>query len=440
MNLIVLTLGLGLSLMAGLKIWRQPVFGLALVGFLLTFERIPTLDLAGFTFKTNHLVGLITLTVLSIKMIRSQISLKPSSLAVAGVLVLASQALSIGASQQPVRSFIFLAQSTFVLALAWAAIVLIDSRAKLKLVSAGVISGAILASLIGLWQLGADLAGLSFSLTGLDPGYTKAVLGFPRIHAFAKEPLYFANFLFLPIGLASARWLAGREQKNCPWGVILIILLVVFVLTFSRGGYLGLVVGFLAFSALVGARFLTTRVLTALFLGLASLIVLAAVSFESLSLQLKENLASHVSARVFQSESIEGRLIEFDRAFELWRSSQVIGVGLGNYGPRVRDLTPDERGGYPIVNNQYIESLVETGIIGLVSLIGLLVLLLHRSWLVYTRARSDDRLLIAALTSALIATLVQYNFFSTFAIIQVWFLVGLLAAAQNVILGQNQTG
>jgi len=90
---------------------------------------------------------------------------------------------------------------------------LTSERIVKMMVSAFFIS-AFLMSIIGIYQFFGDMAGLPTSLTGLDPGYTKVVFGFPRIHAFSKEPLYYANYIFIPLGIALALFFSKQAKRT----------------------------------------------------------------------------------------------------------------------------------------------------------------------------------------------------------------------------------
>jgi hypothetical protein len=60
-----------------------------------------------------------------------------------------------------------------------------------------------LVALFAIYQFLADMIGLPQTLTVLKEGYTKAVFGFPRnSRFFSMEPLFFGNFLFMPLSLA----------------------------------------------------------------------------------------------------------------------------------------------------------------------------------------------------------------------------------------------
>jgi len=95
--------------------------------------------------------------------------------------------------------------------------------------------------LFGLWQFAGDMLGAPTALTGLRPQYAKAILGFTRVQSTALEPLYFADYLLLPIGLALSWIVGGAKKYRGPLLALLGLLFVNLVLTSSRGGYAGFI-------------------------------------------------------------------------------------------------------------------------------------------------------------------------------------------------------
>ena len=80
-----------------------------------------------------------------------------------------------------------------------------------------------------------------------------------------------------------------------------------------------------------------------------------------------------------------------------------------------------------IVNNEYLELLVETGVLGLVCFGAVVLVVL---WQARVAASKMDSAFVQAvvygLMAALVATLVQYNTFSVLYIMHIWLLIGLL--------------
>jgi O-antigen ligase len=141
-----------------------------------------------------------------------------------------------------------------------------------------------------------------------------------------------------------------------------------------------------------------------------------------------------------QGESGFGRLQAFGQAIEAWETRPLTGIGLGNFGPYIKYYpveTPPS--GWDIVNNEYLETLAETGLLGLASLFLVLAVVLLRSYSAYKRSDNEYlRAVLVGLTAAFVAIFTQYNFFSTLYIIHIWVLLGLIVGVQNIILAPQR--
>jgi O-antigen ligase len=316
-------------------------------------------------------------------------------------------------------------------------------------------------TIFGIFQFFGDLAGLPTSLTGLDPGYTKVVFGFPRIHAFSKEPLYFANYLFIPLGVSLALFFSKNATKGSlsdnsqpllhrlldqlrgPWLLPLILLLFVnFFLTLSRGAFIALIPFTLIFCLFYWKRIFTLR---NIILGILAVVISLTTVYnilESVSPDALDRFLGHAQLEDVlvkkQGESGFGRLMAFSEAIKAWETSPAFGIGLGNFGPYVAYyplITPI--GGWDIVNNEYLELLAETGYVGSGLVFVILLIILARSVGAY-QATTDEYLkaILVGLVAAFTAIFTQYNFFSTLYIIHIWVLFGLIIGVQNIIFSQ----
>src|SRR5690606_6265065 len=73
-----------------------------------------------------------------------------------------------------------------------------------------VITAGVLTAVFGLYQfVGNSYFNLSSTYTGLAEAYEKGTFAFARVQSVGLEPLYYANFLLLPIFILLARML-GR--------------------------------------------------------------------------------------------------------------------------------------------------------------------------------------------------------------------------------------
>ena len=426
---------IALAAVAGL-FWRLELglFGLI---FFLPFERLPSFDIAGVTLKINHFFGSLVLLVWLLAVLVAKRPIKANPLVLPTLLFLTSLALSVVVAQDGQRAIFTLAATVFSLALSLLVPQLLTRVEDLKPLLAVLGVTTLIAVLFGLYQFLGDLAGLPVRLTGLIPGYTKIVFGFPRIQAFSQEPLYFGNFLLLPLSLG----VALLTLPKLPWRRWLLMIgltlsILAFIFTLSRGAFLGLAASLLILLLSLGQKLLQPKLLL---ISFVAMVLIGSASVGILSVARPDALrlfSQHVTIRDFnQGDSTVGRLAGWYQAADLWQTSPWLGVGLGNFGPATLNYPADQPAhGWPIVNNEYFELLAETGLIGLMAFLILMTTLIGRS-LLLLRHLPRGTLLHAALigvTAAIVGVLVQYNFFSTLYINPIWITVGLLAGLQNL--------
>lgn len=453
---LVAIIGLAVSLVLGLRLAKDPSFGLVLLLFFLPFERIPSVDFAGFTFKINHIIGGLTFLFWLLATVFARRKIAPNPLTIPLLLFFFGLLLSGMNAQNEFRHLTVFISLLIMLCIYLATLNATTNVKTLKLAITALFGSAALMTLIGIYQFFGDLAGLPTTVTGLDPGYTEVVFGFPRVHAFSKEPLYYANYLFIPLGIGLALFFSRNqddkgqtskselgflEKLSGPWLLpFLLLLLINFILTLSRGAFIAAVPFALIFLSLYAKQILTWRNIilgiVILTVSLGTVIgILESVSPDALERFIGHALIEDVLVKQ-QGESGFGRLESFGQAIEAWQSAPAFGIGLGNFGPYVDHYPVEAPGrGWDIVNNEYLELLAETGIVGTVLVFLMLGIILWRSIAAY-KVVTDTylRAVLVGLTAAFVAIFTQYNFFSTFYIIHIWVLFGLIIGVQNMIL------
>ncbi|MCL5795383.1 MAG: O-antigen ligase family protein, partial [Patescibacteria group bacterium] len=421
---------------------KQPFLGLLLVVFTLPMERIPTLDIGLFTLKLDQVFAGMTMISWILKILVDRKKLSPFPLGWPIIFYLLACFISVVFAHDTSRAISVFVFVIFMAIVGWLTADLIDDKVKLSKVIKILFVTTALACLFGLYQFLGDIAGLPIALTGLKDIYTKAVLGFPRIQAFSMEPLYFANFLFIPLGIATGLILFKQKViTSMPKLYILVVLILInIVLGISRGAYVALA----AFAVFI-LIFLVRKLLTIknIVIGVVSLAIILGSAYTFLKVSRPDALdqfIAHATLEDFsQGESVQKRLQDYSFALDYWQESPVIGIGLGNYGPRYKNYPQhSEVTAWEIVNNQYLETLAETGVIGLIFLIIILLVLFIRTIIAYAHTKDPFyKALLAGLSAAMVAILVQYNFFSTIYIMHIWFLIGLTVAAQNLALNNK---
>lgn len=431
------------SLVLAYFIFRNPLIGFLLIIFFLPFERVPTLDIAGINIKINTILGFLTIFAWLLASmfngkkwkIQSNALAWPISLFVIALLLSLTQALNL---QRGIEVIIF---SLFTIVLSLMTVNMVSDKNALQKTVIALFISSVFVGLFGLFQFGGDIIGLPASITQLKVGYDSKVFGFPRIQAFSMEPLYFANYLLIPLSLAIAYFFSHANLIKRQWLVALMTLLLVnFVLTVSRGGYLGLAVTLFLLLIFYFRQVFTRRTVIVLlvFSVVAGGVAFALSRSENRATEAFVNQATLKDAKK-GSESVQGRLTTFDFAYSAFKKHPILGIGIGNYGPYSKNYPlVKPKGGWDIVNNEFIELLVETGLVGAISYGLILLVIIWRSLMAIKKAKEPFlRASLIGLLAAFVGVMVQYNFFSTLYIIHIWVLIGLLVAVQNIILKKS---
>lgn len=424
----------GITGLLAVKFSKNIFWGLLALIFFLPFERIPTLELNGFTLKINHLIGILLIVFFVLELAFKKRRVAPTGTGVLVGLLIFSFSLSFLESQLSLRSLIFFGLDLFVMLIFLITSQLIDSKEKLQKVQKVILITLGVSLLFAFFQFIGDMVGLPAVVTGLDPGYTKAVFGFPRMQGFSREPLYLGNLLLLGAGFCAASWLNKKEFRY--FYVFGLALLAGILMTMSRGAILGLMFFGLMLFIVRWRSFITAKNITYFSLLALSGAIALGVGFSILGQDLWQKFSGHIAiADLTFGESTQGRLMAYSKALDAWRESPYVGIGLGNYGAFTADYNWDSPKVADIVNNEYLELLAESGIIGLAAFQVFLIYIFWRSWLAYRTARDAEiKNYLLALSLAMIAILFQYNFFSTFSILHIWVGLGILVAVQNMAL------
>lgn len=407
--------------------------------FLLPFERIPTLDVAGLTLRLNHVVLLVTLILFILEAILAHRKFRINPFVWILLLFQAAMLLSFLGAEHQVRAGVVTVLTIFTMLFALLIPQLLVTEKQVRQLVTVLLVTTTISVLFAGYQFVGDLAGLPTDLTGLDPGYTKKIFGFPRPQAFGTEPLYFGNFLLLPLSVAFAFLLSPQRWIKRELLVAFFIATgATLALTLSRGAILGFIVSLLAILLLLGRGLLKPRRIVAIGSSAVLALLVALAVFSSLGGVARDRFFAHLTIQDFgQGESTAGRLLTWSQAWELWQTAPVFGIGPGNFGPAILkypDIPPVT--GWPIVNNEYFELLAEMGVVGLSLFVFLVAALLVRSFRAYLRAgsRPELRALLVGVIAAFAGLLFQYNFFSTLYLTMFWVTVGLLIALQNLAL------
>lgn len=419
----------------------RPVWGLIGVVFLLPFERIGAVDFGGVTIRPSQILALVLLVAwVTRRAWRGTLAWQPQPLLWPLLFFLGVNAIALTHAENLQRGLAVFAFTAFTLSVGILIPQVLRSEKDARVVLWALAITTLLVSAFGLFQFLGDLAGLPTSITGLRDLYTKAVLGFPRVQSTALEPLYFANFLLIPLSIFTA-FLFSRQRMSWLFGLPLLLLAgLAMVLTVARGGYIGFAASLLVIVIFSWRQFLHPGRLLAF--GSVAVIV-AAIALQLLSAGTNglsfQQFSGHIS-NLFRGASYEERVTTFTTAQQAFSSQPLVGIGPGQFGPYA-SINPffEPKDGWKIVNNLSLELLAETGILGLTAIVVTFILLLGRSIKAWRAAQTPYmRSLLVGSTAAIVGILVQYQTFSILYIMHVWVAIGLLVAFQNISLKQRK--
>jgi hypothetical protein len=203
--------------------------------------------------------------------------------------------------------------------------------------------------------------------------------------------------------------------------------LVGLIITFSRSGWLAF-----AIAAMVAGGFV-------IFSWKRGKMVLAAVLVLFIATLFYPKGYEYVYRRVFEapSELVTARVELMETAYELWKSSPIIGVGPGNYVEAFKAMNMVQEQaleGLP-VHNSYLYTLAELGLLGFVGFFGAILLSLRSALLVHRHepdlAKAVALGLFAGFIGYLVDGLTDPMYRELPVYMQLWFAIGLVAALRR---------
>ncbi|MDP1884765.1 MAG: O-antigen ligase family protein [Candidatus Moranbacteria bacterium] len=266
----------------------------------------------------------------------------------------------------------------------------ISSRKKLlKIMDLMIFSGAIMA-VIGLIQFLAQFVfgletvyafwaeymtvpflGKSFGAAVLEnPSWLVGIAGrtYLRATSLFPDPHMFSFYLGLLAPLAFGLMLEQKKRRWLAIGAFSVIFLA-DILTFSRGGYLGLAAGSVFVGILSWRRInRPSKIAVGVILALGLLII---------------TIPSPVSQRLVSSFNLkegsnQGRLAMWRKAVDVIRENPSVGVGIGNYPLEVKPTATYRDPIY--AHNTYLDIAAETGIPNMLIWIGILAVTFFGFW------------------------------------------------------------
>ena len=233
-----------------------------------------------------------------------------------------------------------------------------------------------------------------------------------RVFSSFENPNLYAEYLIMIIPLTFARLVSVDNKKRLFYVVVGVLQLIALLLTFSRGGWLGLIFAIGMFVLLL-KKDLIIKLIP---LGIIGLFFLPS----SVMMRIKSIGSLSDSSNFYR--------------FQIWENSIniikdffVTGVGLGFESFRsisslyIRDFSPYH------AHNTYLELMIEIGFLGLMLFIWLLIKLLKD---VRYQKSSQDKIFTVALFSSIAGLFVhgvaEHVLYNPKIIFQFWLITGLL--------------
>lgn len=409
---------------------------LALLVFLLPFERIPSFDVASVTVRLSQLVAL-ALIFVSIGPIVNYYRALPRLPKLLLPTFLLSYLLSTLLATDAKRAVMVFAFTCFV-ALIASAIAATFSADQLPRLEKYLFAATAIVLAFGFYQYLGNVLGLSSAWTGLRDIYSKEVFGFPRIQSTGLEPLYYGSFLLVPYCILLAKKLGKTTKLSVGQSILLTLIIAQVLLTVSRGAIYG---GVLATLALIAAFLLKQQTSGRRLLSLAASFAVAgvlALIMTWIPLQITTNTkqATKSTEKLIQQtgnfDSQDDRQRNRNFAVAAFKEHPLLGMGPGNFSQyAIQKYPPYAQAAPVIVNNEPLELLAEAGIMGFV------LFVLFAAWTYFVAAAGyvknvyrDAHLQYwaPALLAYLIALAIQYQTFSTLYVTHVWVIIGLVMA------------
>lgn len=410
------------------KLLQNKFFLYLVYGFFLflPFERIPTFEMSGYTIKISYIFALLIFlyALLFFRSFRFKF-FDNSNIYITTLWIFSALFLLFNPSR---RSFIILAMWAFVFLVYFIFSRILTNPKVREIVINITILISVLISLFGLFQFFGDSFGLSTKFTQLLLPYTKIVFGFPRIQSVGLEPLYFANFLLVPIFLSFSKYII-EEKFFSKYFWVSLLLLLNLGLTVSRGAYIAIIFSLILFLVYLFFSKQSKKIFGVVLVAFLSIILSYLIIFKVNGQNASKGFRDH-SVAMFQDTNKDGssmdRLTTYKIAFGYFKEEPVLGNGLGSFGLHYTPKEKQNEGIYSTVNNEYIELLAENGIVGLglflAFLISMLILVVKK---IKSNRVAENNLLIPIFLGCL-AIFIQYNFFSTLYIIYIWVFLALL--------------
>jgi len=230
------------------------------------------------------------------------------------------------------------------------------------------------------------------------------------------EANIFGSFT-MGICLLSLGYMLGERKRPYVYAGMFLIAVMAMITSMTRGAWLGFAIGivFLFFrTGLIGTfmRHIITIIL----------VMVLVVGFIIAAGYTEQVVSRITTALDYTSGSISYRLSNIKLAFEDWVQNPVIGLGTNSFGQRHLDPTRNAPG---YIGSLLMQSLYDSGIIGLIMLCGFFGSMFIRLHRVYQAQDTETRGIVAGFTAAIIGLFIAYQATSALWFGYNWILFGI---------------
>lgn len=289
---------------------------------------------------------------------------------------------------------------------------LIDSKQKLYYLILALIISSVIVSLYGLYQY---KIGISVQESWVDRELNPDLK--TRVYSTLENPNILAEYLIMTIPLTIALLWNSKNKLNKLWFLIIgFVQLLCILLTFSRGGWIGI-----AFSMVIFAIFIDRRLIL---FYLAGALVLVAVSPEIIMTRI-------ATIGNVEDSSTAFRFPLWMASFDIIKDYWLTGVGLGPIA--FKAIYPNYmRMGITAVHahNIYLQLFIETGILGFIGFLLFVFSNIRCNLISFAKGIDTKikRISIAVMSSILgllVHGLVEYIFFNNKIIMIFWIIMSI---------------
>jgi len=262
----------------------------------------------------------------------------------------------------------------------------------------------------------------------IEPG-SRATAGF-------KTPPALGAYLAVVVLLASSLLFVPRMRRFFRMYVFVVLILSVWalIITYTRGAWLGTLLGLIFFFTTFG--YLKNRRKAYIYVGTFAVSLVVIVAF-------KMTVTKSVSPGVINRPTAQWRLGIWEDSFKMIKEKPLFGHGINTYMQLFQDYRRKKDGVHPYdptyAHNCYVQLMTETGIVGLLSFLWILIQLFRWSWQRIQNSWTSDRTtsiasvgLLSGIFAYLIHSFFDNNLYSLQLSVYIWVLIGLMVAINQL--------